>query len=197
MCLLSVLGSLEEKTYKIQNRAFNESPLETEVIKVSIDDKTYCLPKKDLALDIEKYPLESEVTHVVEIPKEPNCFGKLKSKILCCACPPCCCSCCPEKNKPTIKTYIVRNDDLTELNDVESPEDANCFEKLKSTLICCACPPCCTCCHEKKEPSINTSIVEIPEEPNCFEKRKSNFLCCGCRPSCTCCPEKKETAIES
>ena len=117
MFLLSVLGSLEEKTYKIHNRALNESPLETEVIKVSIDDKTYCLPKKDLALDIEKYPLESEVTHVIEIPKEPKCFGKLKSKILCCACPPCCCSCCPEKNKPTIKTYIVRNDDLTKLND--------------------------------------------------------------------------------
>ena len=97
-----------EKMYEISRGDLKESTLENEVIKISVDEKSYLVPKKDL--DLEKHLLETDTEIVIKnsIEKEENCFEIAKNKIMdsasCCTPPP-----------VTEKTFIVRKQNLNEL----------------------------------------------------------------------------------
>ena len=90
---------------KIAIGTLKESPIDTAVLKVSIDGKTYVVPKNDL--NLEQYPLDSDVSSVVKCSndKEKSNVEILKTKI-------CCSKCCHDGTQPKIKTYIVRKEDL-------------------------------------------------------------------------------------
>ena len=94
-----------DNVFKTSIETLKESPIDTAVLKVSIDSKTYIVPKNDLTL--EQYPLDSDVTSVVKCSsdKEKSNFESLKIKI-------CCSKCCHDETKSKIKTYIVRKEDL-------------------------------------------------------------------------------------
>ena len=91
--------------YKIPCGALQDSPLEAEVVKVSVDGKTFIVPKDDL--DIEKYPQESETKTMVKSSNEKDgCFKNLKRKVSC--------RVEDETPKPT-KAYIVKIEDMKEM----------------------------------------------------------------------------------
>ena len=93
-----------ENVFKTSIGTLKESPIDTSVLKVSIDDKTYIVPKNDL--NLEQYPLDSDVSSVVKCSNDKDkCnFENLKTKI--------CCTCCHDETSPKTKTYIVRKEDL-------------------------------------------------------------------------------------
>ena len=82
-----------------------ESPIDTAVLKVSIDGNIYIVPKNNL--NLEQYPLDSDVSSVVKCSneKKKSNLESLKTKI-------CCSKCCHDETQPKIKTYIVRKEDL-------------------------------------------------------------------------------------
>ena len=90
---------------KIAIGTLKESPTDTAVLKVSIDGKSYIVPKNDI--NLQQYPLDSDVSSVVKCSnnKEKSNFESLKTKI-------CCSKCCHDEAQPKIKTYIVRKEDL-------------------------------------------------------------------------------------
>ena len=94
-----------DNVFKTSIETLKESPIDTAVLKVSIDGKTYIVPKNDL--NLEQYPLDSDVSSVVKCSndKEKRNFESLKTKI-------CCSKCCHDETQPKIKTYIVRKEDL-------------------------------------------------------------------------------------
>ena len=93
-----------DNVFKTSIETIKESPINIAVLKVSIDGKTYIVPKNDL--NLEQYPLDSDVRSVVKCSneKEKCNFENLKTKI--------CCTCCHDKTPPKTKTYIVRKEDL-------------------------------------------------------------------------------------
>ena len=97
--------------YEIPRGALQDSPLEAEVVKVSVDEKTFIVPKDDL--DIEKYPQESETKTMVKCSNDKDsCFKNLKKKVSC--------SINDATPKP-IKAYIVKIKDMKEMT--VDPED--------------------------------------------------------------------------
>jgi hypothetical protein len=97
--------------YEIPRGALQDSPFEAEVVKVSVDGKTFIVPKDDL--DIEKYPEESETKTMVKCSNDKDsCFKNLKKKVSC--------SIKNETPKP-IKAYIVKIKDMKEMT--VDPED--------------------------------------------------------------------------
>ena len=95
----------EQAIYKIPRGALQNSPLETEVVKVLVDGKTFIVPKDDL--DVEKYPQESETKTMVKRSNEKaSCLKNLKMKESCRA--------EDEISKP-IKAYIVRIEEIKEM----------------------------------------------------------------------------------
>ena len=95
----------QQDIYKITRGALQDSPLETEVVKISVDGKTFIVPKDDL--DIEKYPQELETKTMVKSSNEKDgCFKNLKKKVSC--------SVEDETPKP-IKAYIVKIEVMKEM----------------------------------------------------------------------------------
>jgi hypothetical protein len=94
-----------DNVFKTSIETLKESPIDTAVLKVSIDGKTYIVPKNDL--NLEQYPLDSDVSSVVKFSndKKKSNFESFKTKI-------CCSKCCHDETQPKIKTYIVRKEDL-------------------------------------------------------------------------------------
>ena len=94
-----------DNIFKTSIETLKESPIDTAVLKVSIDGKTYIVPKNDL--NLEQYPLDSDVSYVFKCSnnEEKSNFESLKTKI-------CCSKCCHDETQPKIKTYIVRKEDL-------------------------------------------------------------------------------------
>ena len=104
----------QHNIYKIPRGALQDSPLEAEVVKVSVDGKTFIVPKDDL--DIEKYPQESETKTMVKSSNEKDgCFKNLKCKVSC--------RVEDETPKPT-KAYIVKIEDMKKMT--VNPE--NCID---------------------------------------------------------------------
>ena len=91
--------------YEIPRGALQDSPLEAEVVKVSVDGKTFIVPANDL--DLKKYPQESETKIMVKSSNEKDgCFTNLKKKVSC--------RVKDETPKP-IKAYIVKIEDMKEM----------------------------------------------------------------------------------
>ena len=102
-----------EKMYKITKGDLKESTLENEVIKISVEGKSYLVPKKDL--DLEKHPLETDTEIVTKnsIEKEKNCFEMAKNKIVDSIS---CGTSGNENNAPPNKNiFIVRKQNLKEI----------------------------------------------------------------------------------
>ena len=95
----------EQDIYEIRRGALQGSPLETKVVKVLVDRKTFILPTDDL--DLKKYPQESETKIMVKSSNEKDgCFMNLKKKV----------SCRVEDETPKpIKAYIVKIEDMKEM----------------------------------------------------------------------------------
>ena len=95
----------QQEFYEIPRGTLQDSPLETETVKVSVDGKTFIVPKDDL--DIEKYPQELETKTMVKCSnKKEGCFKNLKKKV----------SCRVEDETPKpIKAYIVKIEDMKEM----------------------------------------------------------------------------------
>ena len=102
----------QQDIYEIPRGTLKNSPLKTEVVKVSVDGKTFIVPKDDL--DIEKYPQEPETKTMVKCSnKKEDCFKNLKKKV----------SCGVEDETPKpIKAYIVKIEDMKEL--IIDPENS-------------------------------------------------------------------------
>ena len=97
--------------YEITKGDLKESSLENEVIKISVEGKSYLVPKKNL--DLEKNPLletDSEIVTKKSIEKEDNCFEIMKNKIM-----DFCTSGNQNSTPPTDKTFIVRKQNLKEI----------------------------------------------------------------------------------
>ena len=106
-----------EKMYEISRGDLKESTLANEVIKISVDEKSYLVPKKDL--DLEKHPLETDTEIVIKnsMKKKENCFEILKNKIMISSS---CCTSDNENNSPhTEKAFIVRKQNLKEIQKEE------------------------------------------------------------------------------
>ena len=72
----------QQDIYEIPWGTLKDSPLDSKVVKVFVDRKTFIVPTDDL--DIEKYPQESETMIVVKRSNEKNgCFKHLKKKVSC------------------------------------------------------------------------------------------------------------------
>ena len=93
------------------------------MVKVSVDGKTYIIPKDDL--DIKEYPEESETQTMVKCSNDKDsCFKNLKKKVSC--------SIKNETPKP-IKAYIVKIEDMKEMTvDPENKIDGQ--KNTKRTL---------------------------------------------------------------
>ena len=104
----------EQDIYEIPRGALQGSPLETKVVKVLVDRKTFIVPTDDL--DLKKYPQESETKIMVKSSNEKDgCFTNLKKKV----------SCRVEDETPkSIKAYIVKIEDMKEMT--VNPE--NCID---------------------------------------------------------------------
>ena len=108
----------QQDIYEIPRGALQDSPLEAEVVKVSVDAKTFIVPKDDL--DVEKYPQELETMIVVKRSNEKDgCFKNLKKKVSC--------NHQDETPKP-IKAYIVKIEDTKEMtvdseNNIDGQKD--------------------------------------------------------------------------
>ena len=59
-----------DNIFKTSIETLKESPIDTAVLKVSIDGKTYIVPKNDL--NLEQYPLDSDVSYVVKCSNDKN-----------------------------------------------------------------------------------------------------------------------------
>ena len=100
--------------YEITKGDLKESILEKEVIRISVEGRSYFVPMKDL--DLEKHPLETDTEIVVKnsIKKNENCFEILKNRIMDSS------SCCTSDNEnsapPTEKTFIVKTQHLKEIH---------------------------------------------------------------------------------
>ena len=105
----------EQDIYEIPRGALQGSPLETKVVKVLVDRKTFIVPTDDL--DLKKYPQESETKIMVKSSNEKDgCFKNLKKKVSC--------RVDDETPKP-IKAYIVKIEDMKEMT--VNPE--NCIDE--------------------------------------------------------------------
>ena len=102
-----------QKMYEITKGDLKESTLENEVIKISVEGKSYLVPKKHL--DLEKHPLETDTEIVTKnsIEKEENCFQITRNKMIDSV------SCCTPGNEnntpPNKKIFIVRKQNLKEI----------------------------------------------------------------------------------
>ena len=97
--------------YEIPRGTLKDSPLDSKVVKVLVDGKTFIVPTDDL--DIEKYPQESETKTMIKSSNEKDgCFKNLKKKVSC--------SLEDEITKP-IKAYVVKIEDMKEII-IETPQ---------------------------------------------------------------------------
>ena len=88
----------EQDIYEIPRGALQGSSLETKVVKVLVDGKTFIIPANDL--NIEKYPQESQTKIMVKYSNEKDgCFKNLKEKVSCRA---------KDKTQKPIKAYVVK-----------------------------------------------------------------------------------------
>ena len=88
----------QQDIYEIPRATLQDSPLETKVVKVLVDGKTFIIPTNDL--NIEKYPQESQTKIMVKYSNEKDgCFKNLKEKVSC--------RVKDETPKP-IKAYVVK-----------------------------------------------------------------------------------------
>ena len=95
----------EQDIYEIPRGALQGSSLETKVVKVLVDRKTFIVPTDDL--DLKKYPQESETKIMIKSSNDKDsCFKNLKRKV----------SCRVEDETPKpIKAYIVKIEDMKEM----------------------------------------------------------------------------------
>ena len=95
----------QQDIYEIPWGTLKDSPLDSKVVKVFVDRKTFIVPTDDL--DIEKYPQESETKIMIKSSKEKDSpFKNLKKKVSC--------SVKDETTKP-IKAYVVKIEDMKEI----------------------------------------------------------------------------------
>ena len=72
----------QQDIYEIARGTLKDSPLDSKVVKVLVDGKTFIVPTHDL--DIEKYPQESETKIMIKSSKEKDSpFKNLKKKVSC------------------------------------------------------------------------------------------------------------------
>ena len=101
----------QQDIYEIPWGTLKDSPLDSKVVKVLVDEKTFIVPTGDL--DIEKYPQESETKIMIKSSKEKDSpFKNLKKKVSC--------SVKDETAKP-IKAYVVKIEDMKEIF-IETPK---------------------------------------------------------------------------
>jgi hypothetical protein len=95
----------QQDIYEIPQGTLKDSPLDSEVMKVLVDGKTFIVPTDDL--DIKKYPQESETKTMIKFSNEKDgCFKNLKKKV----------SCRVEDETPKpIKAYIVKIEGMKEM----------------------------------------------------------------------------------
>ena len=88
----------QQDIYEIPRATLQDSPLETKVVKVLVDGKTFIIPTNDL--NIEKYPQESQTKIMVKYSNEKDgCFKNLKEKVSCRV---------KDKTPKPIKAYVVK-----------------------------------------------------------------------------------------
>ena len=88
----------QQDIYEIPCATLQDSPLETKVVKVLVDGKTFIVPTNDL--NIEKYPQESQTKIMVKYSNEKDgCFKNLKEKVSCRV---------KDKTPKPIKPYVVK-----------------------------------------------------------------------------------------